>query len=32
MVGETIGRPLPIRVLRVGEVRDLTIVPVELQP
>jgi S1-C subfamily serine protease len=32
MVGETIGRPLPIRILRVGEVRDLTIVPVELQP
>jgi len=31
MVGETIGRPLPIRILRVGEVRDLTIVPVELQ-
>jgi S1-C subfamily serine protease len=32
MVGESIGRPLPIRILRVGEVRDLTIVPVELQP
>ena len=32
MVGETIGRPLPIRILRVGEVRDLTIVPVELKP
>lgn len=32
MVGETIGRPLPIRILRMGEVRDLTIVPVELKP
>ncbi len=32
MVGETIGRPLPIRILRIGEVRDLTIVPVELKP
>jgi len=32
MVGETIGRPLPIRILRVGEVRDLTIIPVELRP
>ena len=32
MVGETIGRPLPIRILRVGEVRDMNIVPVELQP
>jgi S1-C subfamily serine protease len=32
MVGETIGRPLPIRILRIGEVRDLTIIPVELKP
>jgi S1-C subfamily serine protease len=30
MVGETIGKPLPIRILRVGELRDFTIVPVEL--
>jgi S1-C subfamily serine protease len=30
MVGETIGKPLPVRVLRVGELRDFTIVPVEL--
>ncbi|MEX0629432.1 MAG: trypsin-like peptidase domain-containing protein [Chloroflexota bacterium] len=32
MVGETIGRPLPVRILRIGEVRDLTIIPVELKP
>jgi S1-C subfamily serine protease len=30
MVGETIGKPLPIRILRVGELRELTITPVEL--
>jgi S1-C subfamily serine protease len=32
MVGETIGKPLPLRVLRLGELLDLTIVPVELRP
>jgi len=32
MVGETIGKPLPLRVLRLGEVLELTIVPVELRP
>ncbi|MGH2488604.1 MAG: S1C family serine protease [Candidatus Limnocylindria bacterium] len=32
MVGETIGKPLALRVLRLGELLDLTIVPVELRP
>ena len=32
MVGETIGKPLPVRILRVGELRELTIVPEELRP
>jgi S1-C subfamily serine protease len=32
MVGETIGKPLPMRILRLGELLDLTIVPVELRP
>ena len=32
MVGETIGKPLPLRILRLGELLDLSIVPVELRP
>jgi S1-C subfamily serine protease len=32
MVGETIGKPLPVRILRVGEVRELRITPAELRP
>jgi S1-C subfamily serine protease len=32
MVGETIGKPLPLRILRLGELLDLTIVPAELRP
>jgi S1-C subfamily serine protease len=31
MVGETIGQPLAIRILRIGEVRELTVIPVELR-
>ena len=30
MVGETIGRPLSIRILRVGQLQDVSIIPVEL--
>jgi S1-C subfamily serine protease len=32
MADETIGKPLPVRILRVGEVRELTITPEELRP
>ena len=32
MVGETIGKPLPLRILRLGELLNLNIVPVELRP
>ena len=32
MVGETIGKALPLRILRLGELLDLTIIPVELRP
>jgi S1-C subfamily serine protease len=32
MVGETIGKPLDVRILRLGELLDLTIIPVELRP
>jgi S1-C subfamily serine protease len=31
MVGERIGRPLPVRAFRGGELLELTVVPVELQ-
>jgi S1-C subfamily serine protease len=31
MVGEVIGRPVPIRVFRGGDLRELTLVPVELE-
>jgi hypothetical protein len=30
MVGERIGRPLPVRAFRGGELLELTLVPVEL--
>ncbi|MGH2462222.1 MAG: S1C family serine protease [Candidatus Limnocylindria bacterium] len=32
MVGETIGTPLALRILRLGELQDLTIIPTELRP
>jgi hypothetical protein len=31
MVGERIGRPLPVRAFRGSELLELTVVPVELQ-
>jgi S1-C subfamily serine protease len=32
MVGERIGRPLVVRAFRGGELLELSVVPVELEP
>ena len=31
MVGDRIGRPLPVRAFRGGELLELTVVPIELE-